>query len=133
MSAYEITNKIIENKNNFDTIIVNYANGDMVGHTGNLEATIKAVEVVDECVGKLLENLKDYTFFITADHGNADVMLNDNDEIVTSHSTNPVPFIITDINAKFNEQKGKLADIAPTLLKYKEIDVPCEMTGKVLL
>jgi len=133
MSAYEITDKIIKNKDNFDTIIVNYANGDMVGHTGNLNATIKAVEVVDECIGKILSALNDFTFFITADHGNADVMLNDNDEIVTSHSTNPVPFIITDKDLSFTKQVGKLADIAPTLLKYKGIAIPSEMDGSPLI
>jgi len=133
MSAYQITNKIIENKDNFDTIIVNYANGDMVGHTGNLQSTIKAIEVVDECVEKLLDNLRGFTFFITADHGNADVMLNDNDEVVTSHSTNPVPFIITDTDVKLKGKNSKLADIAPTLLKYKDIEIPNEMSGEVLV
>ena len=133
MSAYEITNKLFHIIKNYDFIVLNFANGDMVGHTGVFDATVKAVEVVDECVGmiysKALQN--DATLVITADHGNSDYMLDDNNNVITSHSTSLVPFIITDTN--YTLKNGKLADIAPTILDIMDISIPQEMTGESLV
>ena len=116
-----------------DLIILNFANGDMVGHTGDYEAAIKAVETVDECIGKILENisLEEYTIIVTADHGNCEVMRNKDNSINTSHTTNVVPFIITDKSLKLID--GKLGDIAPTILTLMGIEVPSEMTGNILI
>jgi 2,3-bisphosphoglycerate-independent phosphoglycerate mutase len=134
MSANEVCRTLIERMKDFDVIIVNFANGDMVGHTGNFEATVKAVQTVDKCVGEIYDKAQEYgaTLFITADHGNADEMLNDNDEVVTSHSTNVVPFIVTDSSYKLNSN-GKLGNIAPTILEYLGIDKPSEMNEYSLL
>ena len=135
MSAYEITDTLLKelDKNVHDVIILNYANGDMVGHTGNLKATIKAIEVLDECLGKLYKKIKEKNglLIVTADHGNSDYMLDENDNIVTSHSTSLVPFIVTDNN--YTVKDGKLGDIAPTILTLLEEKVPVEMTGEVLV
>jgi len=134
MSAYEVTSRAIaELENNYDTIILNFANCDMVGHTGDMAATIKAVEVVDECVGKLVEAIhaKGGIALITADHGNADKLTEADGSIFTAHTTNPVPFIITDKSYKL--RKGSLGDIAPTMLELLEIPQPAEMTGKSLI
>jgi 2,3-bisphosphoglycerate-independent phosphoglycerate mutase len=133
MSADKVCEQLINNMTKNDVIICNFANGDMVGHTGDFHSTIKAVEKVDECVGMIYkEALKNnYTLFITADHGNAEVMFNDKNEIITSHSTNKVPLIICDKNIK-KISDGKLADIAPSILKYLNIEIPKEMTGHVL-
>jgi 2,3-bisphosphoglycerate-independent phosphoglycerate mutase len=133
MGAYEICEHIINKMDNNDVIIANFANGDMVGHTGNFEATIKAVEIVDECIGKIYEaaQIHGYTLMITADHGNADKMLDENDEVVTSHTSNKVPFIVTDKNISLKEN-GKLANVAPTMLKYINVDVPDEMEESLI-
>lgn len=135
MSAYGITDKLLSelDKDKFDVVILNFANGDMVGHTGDMDATIKAVETVDICIGKIYDKLqeKNGILIVTADHGNSDYMLDDNDHVITSHSVYPVPFLITDNN--YDLKNGKLADIAPTLLTLIGLDVPSEMTGKVLL
>lgn len=133
MSAYLVTDKLLSELENYDVVIVNYANGDMVGHTGFFDAVVKAVEVVDECVGKLYDKVMELggTMIVTADHGNSDYMLDDNDNIVTSHSTFVVPFIITKENIKL--KNGKLSDIAPTMLKLLNIEIPQEMTGNVLI
>lgn len=133
MSAIEITDKVLEVIDNYDFVVINFANCDMVGHTGNMEATIKAVETVDFCLGKLYDMCisKNNLFVITADHGNADVMIDDNDSTVTSHTTNLVPFVICD--NKYKPKDGKLADIAPTLLEIMNIEVPSEMTGDILI
>ncbi len=135
MSAYEITNKLIDelNKDKFDVVIMNFANGDMVGHTGVFDKTIKAVEAIDECIGKIFNKVKSLggTMFITADHGNCDTMLDKDGNVVTSHSTEKVPFIITDKTITL--KNGKLADIAPTILKYMKLDIPKEMTGNILI
>ena len=133
MSAYEITDKLISVMDKYDLIILNFANGDMVGHTGVFDATVKAVEVVDECVGKLYEKTKElgYTLIVTADHGNSDYMLDDDNNIITSHSVFPVPFIVTDEN--YNLKNGKLADIAPTILDIMGIEIPKDMTGDSLV
>ena len=134
MSAYEVTDKLIkELDNHLDVVILNFANGDMVGHTGNLDATIKAVETVDDCIGKIYKKVEEIggTLIVTADHGNSEVMIDDNGNVITSHTTNKVPFIITDKSIKLED--GKLADIAPTMLYLLGLDIPKEMTGNVLI
>lgn len=131
MSAIEITDRLIQELENYDVIILNYANGDMVGHTGDFEATVKAVETVDECLGRLKQKIDELngTLVITADHGNADTMLDEQERIVTSHSTALVPFII---NQEGTLKNGKLGDIAPTLLHLLNYTIPVEMTGENL-
>ena len=133
MSAYEITDKLFKIIDKYDFIVLNFANGDMVGHTGVFDATVKAVEVVDECVGmlyaKCLEN--DFTLVVTADHGNSDYMLDDENNIITSHSNSLVPLIITDTN--YTLKDGKLSDIAPTILDIMGLEIPKEMTGDSLV
>ena len=132
MSAYEITEELIKNIGAYDLIVLNFANGDMVGHTGNFDATVKAIEVLDECIGKIYNKAKDdYTMVITADHGNCDCMLDSHNNIITSHSKNLVPFIVTDKNYKLKD--GKLSDIAPTILSIMNIDIPSDMTGDNLI
>lgn len=133
MSAYEITDKLLNIIDDYNLVILNFANGDMVGHTGNFKATVKAVEVVDECLGKIYNKVKeiDETLLVTADHGNSDYMMDKDGTVVTSHSTSLVPFIITD--KKYTLKNGKLADIAPTILDIMGIDVPKEMTGESLI
>mgnify|MGYP004628264489 FL=1 len=133
MSAYEITDKLIEVIDKYDVIILNFANGDMVGHTGKFNETIKALETIDECIGKIYKKVTELngTLMITADHGNSDTMLDKNNNLVTSHSTSKVPLIITDKKIKL--KNGKLADVAPTILSYLKLKVPKEMTGKNLI
>lgn len=137
MSAYEITDAIvpeIENKS-ADFICLNYANADMVGHTGFFDAVIKAVETVDKCVERLVTAAlrNDYAVFIIADHGNADYMINDDGTPNTQHSLNLVPFIIADIEFKGEIKSGKLGDLAPTILTMMHLPIPKEMTGNVLI
>ena len=133
MSAYEITDKLLNIIDKYDLVILNFANGDMVGHTGDFDATVKAVEVVDECVGKIYKKIKELNglLLVTADHGNSDYMLDEEGNVVTSHSTSLVPFIITDKNIKLKD--GKLADIAPTILDLMDITIPSEMNGESLI
>lgn len=135
MSANMITASLVKEitTNHEDLVILNFANGDMVGHTGNFDAAIKAVETVDICIGKILENisLDEYTVIITADHGNCEVMRNKDNSINTSHTTNKVPCIITDKKLKL--QDGSLADIAPTILYLMGLEIPKEMTGNILV
>jgi 2,3-bisphosphoglycerate-independent phosphoglycerate mutase len=137
MSAFEVTNALLpEIKNKTaDFICLNYANADMVGHTGVWEAAIKAVETVDSCVEKVvtagLEN--GYTSFVTAYHGNADYMINQDGTPNTAHTLNPVPFFIIDNEWKGKIRPGKLADIAPTILTIMDIELPNEMTGEILI
>ena len=138
MSAYEVTDKVVEaiKSEKYNCIILNFANPDMVGHTGNLEAAIKAVEAVDECVGKVVEAMleKDGTVLITADHGNAEQMIDyKTGEPHTAHTTNPVPLILVSNEGKYKINSGKLADLAPTLLELLGIEQPEEMTGESLL
>jgi len=137
MSAYEITDTLLKEINNkYDLIVLNFANGDMVGHTGVYPKGIIAVETVDKCVNKIINNidLNEYTVIITADHGNCEQMINDDDTINTAHTTNLVPFIILDKNIKLKDNYiGSLTDIAPTILKIMDIDIPKEMTGVVLI
>ena len=132
MSAYEITDTLLEKIDNYDIIILNFANGDMVGHTGNLDAAIKAVETLDECVYKLYEKIISLNgiMMITADHGNCEEMIDSNNNILTSHTTNKVPFLITK-NCKL--KNGKLGDIAPTILYLLKEKIPKEMTGEILI
>ena len=134
MSAYEVADKLIEVMEKYDLIIFRSANCDMVGHTGKFDKVEEAVRAVDENVKRLYDASleKGFTMFVTADHGNAEVMVDDEDEIITSHTTSPVPFIITDKNIK-NIKSGKLGDIAPTILDYMGIDIPREMTGNKLI
>ena len=136
MSAYEVKDKLINelNKNYYDLIILNFANPDMVGHTGNLKATIKAIEAVDDCMKSVLEAVleNDYTMIVTADHGNSECMINEDGSINTAHTNNLVPLALVnykDVKLNF----GKLSDIAPTILKIMEIDKPVEMTGNSLI
>ena len=136
MSAYEITDTLLkEFDKKYDLIILNYANGDMVGHTGVYEKGIIAVETIDKCIEKLINNidLSEYTVIITADHGNCEQMINEDGTVNTAHTTNLVPFIILDKNIKFKQSVGSLTDIAPTILKIMGIDIPKEMTGDVLI
>ena len=134
MSAYEVTDKLVEeiNNNEPDLIVLNYANGDMVGHTGSYEAAIKGVETVDECIGKLIKNnvLDKYTLFLTADHGNCEVMEIDG-KMNTKHTTNLVPLIVTDKNITLKD--GKLGDIAVSILNIMNLDKPKEMIGNNLI
>jgi len=133
MSAYEITDKLLNVIDNYDFVVLNYANGDMVGHTGNFDATVKSIEAVDNCLGKLYNKAMEMgaILIVTADHGNSDYMIDDNNNPVTTHSTSLVPFIITDEN--LNLKDGKLADIAPTILDIIGLEIPSEMTGDSLI
>jgi 2,3-bisphosphoglycerate-independent phosphoglycerate mutase len=137
MSAREITRAAINEIETTapDFICLNYANADMVGHTGVWEAVIKAVETVDSCVAELVEAAlkKDYCIFLTADHGNADYEINEDGSPNTAHTLNPVPFFIIDNNWRGTVAPGKLGDIAPTILKMMDIPIPPVMTGNVLI
>ena len=139
MSAYLVTDRVIKeiNSQKYDVIILNFANCDMVGHTGVFEAAVKAVEAVDRSVGRIVEVVEknNYNYLITADHGNSEKMLDENENIFTAHTMNDVPIIFcckdkTDLNLR---DDGKLADIAPTMLDILIIDKPEEMTGKSLI
>lgn len=136
MSAYEVTDKIVDeiNARSADFICLNFANADMVGHTGVWEAIIKAVETVDSCVEKVVTAALDneYTVFLTADHGNADYAINDDGTPNTAHTLNPVPLFLIDKNLQGNIKPGKLGDIAPTILTLMNLPVPGEMTGNIL-
>ena len=136
MSAYEIVTKItpeIESKS-AEFICLNFANPDMVGHTGNFSAAVRACEVVDDCMGmvvdKCIEN--NYSIIIIADHGNSDIMINNDGSVNTAHTTNPVAIIVMDKQVK-KVQDGILGDIAPTVLKLLDIKQPKRMTGKILV
>lgn len=137
MSAYLLKDEVIKRieKDVYDLIIINFANADMVGHTGILDAAKKAVEVVDECLGAIVDKIleRNGAVFITADHGNAEKMVDGDGDAVTAHTTDPVPFIFVSDNAKPLRDNGILADIAPTLLEAMGLDVPREMTGKSLI
>ncbi len=137
MSAAELTDKLLPEikAGNPDFVCLNFANADMVGHTGVFSAVMKAVETVDACVEKIvtagLEN--GYTIFLTADHGNADYMINEDGSPNTAHTLNLVPFFIIDKDWKGSIQPGKLGDLAPTILKVMGLEIPKEMTGNVLI
>ncbi|MFC4077517.1 2,3-bisphosphoglycerate-independent phosphoglycerate mutase [Salinithrix halophila] len=133
MSAYEVTDALVKaiGEEIHDTIILNFANPDMVGHSGKLEPTIRAVEAVDECLGRVVGALQEKggTAVIIADHGNADMVLDEKDRPFTAHTTFPVPCIVTDESVRLREG-GILADVAPTMLKLLGIPQPEEMTGR---
>lgn len=139
MSAIEVTDKLVAaiKEGTFDVIILNYANSDMVGHTGKLDAAMKAVTTVDTCVGRVVDAMRSRggITLITADHGNADVMLDHvTGEPFTAHTTNDVPFLLVSEEHRGKSlEKGILADIAPTILALAGIEIPVEMTGKSLL
>lgn len=137
MSAPEVTDAILKeiNDKSADFICLNYANADMVGHTGVWNAIIKAVETVDQCVEKVVTaSLQNgYTVFLTADHGNADYAINEDGTPNTAHTLNPVPFFIIDKNWKGKINPGKLGDIAPTILQLMNLPVPETMTGEILI
>jgi 2,3-bisphosphoglycerate-independent phosphoglycerate mutase len=136
MSANELTEKLLPeiNKGEADFICLNFANADMVGHTGIFSAVVKAVETVDSCVEKIvtagLQN--GYTLLVTADHGNADYMINEDGSPNTAHTLNLVPLFLVDQNWKGTLKSGKLGDIAPTILSLMGLPIPSEMTGNVL-
>jgi 2,3-bisphosphoglycerate-independent phosphoglycerate mutase len=137
MSAYEVTGAIVSEleKGKVDFVCLNYANTDMVGHTGVWEAAIKAAETVDQCVQKVVTTAlsKDYTVFLTADHGNADYLINEDGSPNTAHTLNPVPLFIIDKEWRGTVAPGKLGDIAPTILTVMGLPIPKEMTGDVLV
>ena len=136
MSAYEIRDAIIPEiqKETADFICLNFANPDMVGHTGDLQAAIKACETVDECAQGIIETAlaKDYAILVIADHGNCEIMINEDGSPHTAHTTNPVPVILVD-NDKRSINAGVLGDIAPTILDLMDVDQPAAMTQKSLL
>jgi len=137
MSAVEVTNAIVPEieKEEPSFICLNYANADMVGHTGIWDAAIKAVETVDSCVERVVTAALQhgYTVFLTADHGNADYMINEDGSPNTAHTLNLVPFFIIDKDWKGKLRPGKLGDLAPTILKMMELQIPVEMTGNILI
>jgi len=136
MSAFEVTDALLPEINNetADFICLNYANADMVGHTGVWEAAIKAAETVDQCVEKIVKAglAHGYTIFLTADHGNSDYLINEDGSPNTAHTLNPVPFFIIDNDWKGTIKTGKLGDIAPTILTFMNLPIPTEMTGDIL-
>ena len=137
MSAYEVKDKLVAaiNENRYDFIVVNYANGDMVGHTGIYEAIEKAVTAVDACVKDTVEAAKaqGYEVIIIADHGNADHALNEDGTPNTAHSLNPVPCVYVTENSSAKVEDGRLSDVAPTILKIMGLEMPAEMNGKILI
>ena len=137
MSAYEVKDQLVKAiaEEKYDFIVVNYANGDMVGHTGVYEAIEKAVKAVDECVKDTVEAAKkaDYEVIIIADHGNADNAVNADGTPNTAHSLNPVPCIYVTERKDAKVENGKLADVAPTMLKIMGLLQPKEMTGHALI
>ncbi len=138
MSAKKVTDKLVEviNGQHYDVIICNFANPDMVGHTGDFEATVKAIETIDQCLGRLMQALGSVKgeMLVTADHGNAEFMFDEKtNQAHTAHTCEPVPLCYFGREATFSERQGKLSDIAPTLLALMGIAIPKEMTGKPLL
>lgn len=136
MSAYEVTDALLAEieGDKQDAILLNFANPDMVGHSGMLEPTVKAIETVDECLGKIVDAIlaKGGTAIITADHGNADEVITLEGNPMTAHTTNPVPVIVTKQGLELRED-GILGDLAPTMLTLLDVAQPKEMTGKTLI
>lgn len=137
MSAFEIAAKINPElkKKSADFICLNFANADMVGHTGDFDAAVKACEAVDECANSVITTAlaNDYTIIVIADHGNSDMMINEDGTPNTAHTTNLVPFILVDDKQQIPVKNGKLGDLAPTILTLMGVDIPAEMTGEILL
>ncbi|MBL7708244.1 MAG: alkaline phosphatase family protein, partial [Chitinophagaceae bacterium] len=137
MSAFEVTDAIVPEILNktADFICLNFANADMVGHTGVWSAAIKAVETVDKCVERVVTAAleSDYAVFLTADHGNSDYLINEDGSPNTAHTLNPVPFFIIDKTWRGTIKPGKLGDIAPTILTMMKLPIPKEMTGEILI
>ena len=135
MSAYEVTDKVVAaiESEKYDTIVLNYANCDMVGHTGVIPAAVAAVEAVDKCIGRVMEALDKVggVALISADHGNAEKMRDENGNVYTAHTTNPVPVVVTDKSIKLRD--GILSDITPTLLELLGLPIPADMTSKSLI
>lgn len=136
MSIYGVTDALVNaiNTEKFEAIILNFANPDMVGHSGMVEPTVKAIEAVDECVGRVVETIlgKEGFAIITADHGNSETMIDEKGEPHTAHTTVPVPVVVTKNEVELRED-GRLADLAPTMLDLLNIDLPAEMTGRSLI
>ena len=135
MSAYKVVENVVDGIGKYDLVVVNFANPDMVGHTGNLEAAIKAIEAVDTCVGKVFDKIIENkgNLFIIADHGNAETMKDENGNPYTAHTSNPVPFcLVNPLKYKIKEG-GRLCDVAPTILKLMGIEQPKLMTGVPLI
>ena len=136
MSVYEVTEALVKEikEGTHDFIVLNFANPDMVGHSGKLEPTVRAVEAVDACLGQVVDTLLSVggIAVITADHGNADMVVDQHGNAVTSHTTNPVPFIVTKKGLQLRDG-GILADIAPTVLQLMELKQPKAMTGKSVI
>jgi 2,3-bisphosphoglycerate-independent phosphoglycerate mutase len=136
MSAYEVAEEAVKRvkSGKYDVMILNFANCDMVGHTGIIPAAVKAVEAVDECLGKVVDAILEAggTALITADHGNAEEMLTDEGKVITAHSTNPVPFIVVG-QGDVELREGILADLSPTMLKLLDLEQPVQMTGRTLI
>ncbi len=138
MSAFEVADKVVDEvkSSKYDCIILNFANADMVGHTGVFDAAVKAIEAVDKCVAKVVAAVLDADgqILLTADHGNADLMFDENGDPITAHSTNPVPLVhIANTPVSSIAQDGKLCDIAPTMLSLMGLTIPPEMSGKSLV
>ncbi len=138
MSAFEVTDKLVEaiSSGKYDAIICNYANGDMVGHTGDFDASVKAVEAVDQCLGRIVNAIDESQghLLVTADHGNVEQMLDpDTGQALTSHTNGPVPLVYRGHSALHFNGEGSLCDIAPTMLTLMNLPIPAEMTGAVLL
>jgi 2,3-bisphosphoglycerate-independent phosphoglycerate mutase len=138
MSAYEVTDELVAaiNSGEFDLLVVNYANGDMVGHTGVFDAAVKAVEAVDTCLGRVYDAVMANKghMIITADHGNVEQMQDYvSGQVHTQHTTELVPFIYVGPNAAEIDEGGVLADVAPTLLTLMNVPVPAEMQGRNLI
>ena len=139
MSAFEVTDNVVKaiSEEKYEAIIMNYANPDMVGHTGNIEAAIKAIEAIDLCIGRIIEAVdgKNTAIFLTADHGNLELMVDpETGEMHTAHTTLPVPLILEGVDDSYKlKDQGKLADIAPTILDFLNIPIPKEMNGSSLL
>lgn len=136
MSAREVTDAVLERLDKYDFIVLNFANPDMVGHTGDLNAAIAAVETVDECLGRIAAAMEERRapLLVTADHGNAEEMLEPNGEPHTAHTSNLVPFILVDAGYRDAAlREGALEDVAPTVLDILGLPQPVEMTGKSLI
>ena len=135
MRSYDITDYLLDNLSKYDLAVVNYPNGDALGHTGIFPKVIEGVEELDKCLGIIQKNidLNEYIWIITADHGNCEKMIDSDGTPNKMHTTNLVPFIVVNKNVKLRKETGVLADIAPTILNLMELEIPKEMTGRVLI